>query len=134
LSTNDDTTGGSYLERVKRSAAAGRKLARHNKAMHQSYWQTHNLAMQDGDLDRKTKELIGLALVVNMQCDVCVAYHVRDCVDAGASPEEIYEALNVAVMQCGGPAMVYAGYAVEALDELLAGTELDGERPASHNH
>lgn len=124
----------SYLDRVKRSAAAGRKLARHNKAMHQSYWQTHSLAMQAGDLDRKTKELIGLALVVNMQCEVCVAYHVRDCVDAGAGQTEIYEALNVAVMQCGGPAMVYAGYAVEALDELLAGAELEGDRPEGHTH
>jgi AhpD family alkylhydroperoxidase len=125
---------GGYQERVKRSAAAGRKLARHNKELHQSYWRTHTLAMQDGDLDRRTKELIGLALVVSMQCDVCVAYHVRDCVDAGATREEIYDALNVAVMQCGGPALVYAGYAVEALDELLAGGELPSEPPAGHQH
>ena len=122
-----------YRERVKRSAKAGRQLARHNSALHQSYWKTHSLAMADGDLDRKTKELIGLALVVNMRCDVCVAYHVRDCLDAGASKGEIYDALNVAVMQCGGPAMVYAGYAVEALDELLAGTELTPEEPP-HSH
>jgi AhpD family alkylhydroperoxidase len=125
---------GGYQERVKRSAAAGRKLARHNKELHQSYWRTHTLAMQDGDLERRTKELIGLALVVSMQCDVCVAYHVRDCVDAGATREEIYDALNVAVMQCGGPALVYAGYAVEALDELLAGGELPSEPPAGHQH
>jgi AhpD family alkylhydroperoxidase len=125
---------GGYQERVKRSAAAGRKLARHNKELHQSYWRTHTLAMQDGDLDRRTKELIGLALVVSMQCDVCVAYHVRDCVDAGATREELYDALNVAVMQCGGPALVYAGYAVEALDELLAGGELPSEPPAGHQH
>ena len=57
----------SYLERVARSAAAGRKLARHNRALHQSYWKTHDLAMEAGVLDRKTKELIGLALVVSMQ-------------------------------------------------------------------
>jgi len=122
-----------YQERVKRGAKAGRTLARHNPELHRTYWKTHSLAMADGDLDRKTKELIGLALVVNMQCDVCVAYHVRDCLDAGASSEEIYDALNVAVMQCGGPAMVYAGYAVEALDELLAGAELAPEDPP-HSH
>ena len=123
--------GDGYQDRVKRSAAAGRKLARHNRALHDSYWRTHELAMAPGDLDRKTKELIGLALVVNMQCDVCVAFHVRDCLEAGASREEIYDALNVAVMQCGGPAMVYAGYAVEALDELEAGGTLSG---APHPH
>lgn len=124
--------GRSYQDRVKASAAAGRKLARHNRDLHESYWRTHQLAMADGVLDRKTKELIGLTLVVNMQCDVCVAFHVRDCLDAGATREEIYDALNVAVMQCGGPAMVYAGYAVEALDELEAGARLDeGDR---HTH
>jgi AhpD family alkylhydroperoxidase len=126
---NDDAGG--YRARVERSAAAGRKLARHDRELHRSYWKTHDLAMADGALDRKTKELIGLALVVTMQCDVCVSFHVRDCLAAGATREEIYDALNVAVMQGSGPAMVYAGYAVEALDEYLAeGSEKpDGTTP-----
>ncbi len=125
---------GSYNERLKRSEAAGRKLSRHQKELHQSYWRTHDLAMEAGVLDKKTKELIGLALVVSMQCDVCIAFHVRDCVAAGAGREEIYEALNVTVMQGSGPAMVYAGYAVEALDELLDGNDLVGSEPAPHRH
>ncbi|MFT7601292.1 MAG: AhpD family alkylhydroperoxidase [Acidimicrobiales bacterium] len=125
---------GSYQDRLNRSEAAGRKLSRHQKKLHQSYWRTHDLAMEAGALDRKTKELIGLALVVSMQCDVCIAFHVRDCVKAGATTEEIYEALNVTVMQGNGPAMVYAGYAVEALDELLAGRDPVGDAPAPHAH
>ncbi len=96
--------------------------------------------MEPGALDRKTKELIGLALVVSMQCDVCIAFHVRDCVTAGATREEIYEALNVTLMQGNGPAMVYAGYAVEALDELLEGKAADVDnadaatKPPPHRH
>lgn len=125
--------GESYLERVNRSAAAGRRLARHNRELHTSYWRTHDLAMEAGTLDRKTKELIGLALVVSMQCEVCIAFHVRDCLQAGATPEEIYETLNVTLMQGSGPAMVYAGYAVEALDELLSGAELTAEQPDHHH-
>lgn len=125
--------GESYLERVNRSAAAGRRLARHNRELHISYWRTHDLAMEAGTLDRKTKELIGLALVVSMQCEVCIAFHVRDCLQAGATPEEIYETLNVTLMQGSGPAMVYAGYAVEALDELLSGAELTAEQPDHHH-
>ena len=122
-----------YLDRVNRNAAAGRRLARHNRELHKSYWRTHDLAMEDGALDRKTKELIGLALVVAMQCEVCIAFHVRDCLKAGATSEEMYEALNVTVMQGSGPAMVYAGYAVEALDELLAGGDPGDEQPV-HQH
>lgn len=125
---------GSYKDRLKRSEAAGRKLSRHQRELHKSYWRTHDLAMEAGVLDKKTKELIGLALVVSMQCDVCIAFHVRDCVSAGASREEIYEALNVTVMQGSGPAMVYAGYAVEALDELLDGGDPVSTTPAPHRH
>ncbi len=125
--------GSGYQDRVARSAAAGRKLARHNPELHRSYWRTHDLAMAEGALDRRTKELIGLALVVSMQCEVCIAFHVRDCVEAGATAEEIYDALNVVVMQGSGPAMVYAGYAVEALEELLAG-QGPPDHPAPHTH
>ena len=128
---------GGYRERLRRSAAAGKQLSEHQPELHQAYWRTHDLAMAPGALDRKTKELIGLALVVSMQCDVCIAFHVRDCLAAGAGREEIYETLNVTVMQGSGPAVVYAGYAVEALDEYLVGRERgkpSAERPAPHAH
>ncbi len=108
-----------YRERLARNAAAGRKLSRHQPELHQAYWKVNRLAMQAGHLPQATKELIGLALVVQARCDVCISYHVRDCLKAGCTPEEIYEALNVAVAEGDGPTMVYAGYAVEALDEWL---------------
>lgn len=125
---------GGYRDRLRRNAAAGRKLRDHQPELHASYWRTHELAMEAGALDRRTKELIGLALVVAMQCEVCIAFHVRDCLAAGATREEIYEALNVTVMQGSGPAMVYAGYAVEALDEYRAGRDPAGDGPAPHRH
>ncbi len=125
---------GGFRDRLRRNAAAGRKLSEHQPELHASYWKTHELAMADGALDRTTKELIGLALVVTMQCDVCIAFHVRDCLTAGATREQIYEALNVAVMQGSGPAMVYAGYAVEALDEYLAGRDPARSRARQHPH
>jgi AhpD family alkylhydroperoxidase len=110
---------GGYRDRLRRNATAGRKLSNHQPELHKSYWQTHELAMEAGALDRKTKELMGLALVVAMQCDLCITFHLRACLRAGATKEEIYETLNVVVMQGAGPAMVYAGIAVEALDEYL---------------
>ncbi|MGF1596810.1 MAG: carboxymuconolactone decarboxylase family protein [Acidimicrobiales bacterium] len=125
---------GGYRDRLRRNAAAGKRLRDYQPDLHRAYWETHDLAMAPGVLDRKTKELIGLALVVSMQCEVCIAFHVRDCLAAGASAEEIYETLNVTVMQGSGPAMVYAGYAVEALDEYLAGRPPAGDGPAPHLH
>ncbi len=133
-----------YRERVARSAAAGRKLSRHQPELHQAYWKVNTLALAPGHLSQATKELIALALVVQARCDVCISYHVRDCLKAGCTPEEIYEALNVAVAEGDGPTMVYAGYAVEALDEWLTdpmfaeaasgGAAAPDDGPPPHRH
>ncbi len=112
---------GSHRAHFHRNSEAVRRLAAHQPEVHEAYWRTHEAAMAPGALDRATKELIGLALVVAMHCEVCTTMHVRDCVRAGASREQVYEALNVAIMEGDGPTMVHAGWAVEALDEYLAG-------------
>jgi len=46
--------------------------------------------------------------------------HVCDSLCAGATPEEIVDAIGVAVLMGGGPAMVYACEALEALEQLKA--------------
>lgn len=73
-------------------------------------------ALSDGVLDAKTKELIALAIAVIDQCDGCIAFHVDHAVDAGATAEEIQEALSVAILMGGGPALVYATHAMEAIE------------------
>ena len=77
-------------------------------------------AMEPGALDVKTKELIALALGVAARCDGCIAVHVSNTLKAGASVEEIAETLAVAVSMGGGPSMVYATRALEALAEFTA--------------
>lgn len=65
-------------------------------------------AESDGALDAKTKELISLAIGAAVHCDPCILWHGDACVKAGATDEEIAEALQVAVVMGGGPAMAYA--------------------------
>lgn len=77
-------------------------------------------AVEGGVLDVKTKELIAMALAVAARCDGCIAVHVNNCVKAGASIEEVAETLGVAVSMGGGPSMVYATRALEALAEFTA--------------
>jgi AhpD family alkylhydroperoxidase len=75
-------------------------------------------AQTPGALDRKTKELIALALAVGGRCDACIAYHARGAGRAGANRQEVAEALGVAVQMGGGPAVNYAAGALRAFDEL----------------
>ncbi len=72
----------------------------------------------DGKLDKKTKELIALALAVKAQCKYCIGYHVKNCLDLGVSEEEMLEASWVAVLMGGGPSLMYMQLVKDAIEQL----------------
>jgi len=73
---------------------------------------------KDGALDRKTKELISVALSIVAHCKWCIAFHVKGALDAGATKEQVMESCFVAALMGGGPALMYTQLAVKALEEL----------------
>ena len=75
-------------------------------------------AGKDGVLDKKTKELIALALSVGARCDPCVGYHAQALVQLGATREEVAETLGMAVYMGGGPSLMYAAKATAAFEEF----------------
>jgi len=77
-------------------------------------------ATRDGALDKKTKELIALALGVASHCDGCIGFHVEALVKLGASRAEVDEALGMAVYMGGGPSLMYAADALAAWEEFSA--------------
>lgn len=96
------------------------KLARAQGPVMKANGALHQAATGAGALDTKTKELIAIALAVAARCDGCIGLHVKAALDAGASREEIADTCGVAVMMGGGPAAVYAGRVMQALDDLSA--------------
>lgn len=77
-------------------------------------------AVADGALSTKIKELVALAIAISVRCDGCISYHVHDALRAGATRQEIVEAIGVAILMGGGPAMIYGAEALEAVDQFLA--------------
>lgn len=75
-------------------------------------------AMADGAIDKKTKELIALAIGVTQRCDGCIGFHVKALKDLGATREEMAELMAVCVYMGGGPALMYAADALRAYDDL----------------
>jgi len=86
--------------------------------VYQGYAALHTAVMADGALDMKTKELIALAIAVSKQCDGCIASHARGAARRGASPDEVAEALGVAILMNGGPGTVHAPRAFAAYREF----------------
>jgi AhpD family alkylhydroperoxidase len=70
-----------------------------------------------GRLDAKTRELIALAVAITTRCDGCIAVHSQAAVSAGATPEEVAEALGVAVALNTGAAVVYSARALDAVQK-----------------
>ncbi|MDP2153758.1 MAG: carboxymuconolactone decarboxylase family protein [Methylotenera sp.] len=75
-------------------------------------------ATKNGVLDKKTKELIALALGVAAHCDGCIGFHTQALNRLGASKEEVFEALGMAVYMGGGPSLMYAAEAIAAFDQV----------------
>jgi len=77
-------------------------------------------ATRDGSLDKKTKELIALALGVAAHCDPCIGFHAKALVQLGATRAEVEEALGIAVYMGCGPSLMYSANAIAAYEEFLA--------------
>jgi AhpD family alkylhydroperoxidase len=68
-------------------------------------------------LDEKIRQLISLAVAVTTRCDGCITVHTDAALKAGASKEEIAEALGVAMAMNAGAALIYS---LRALDAVAA--------------
>ncbi len=73
-------------------------------------------AYNDAALPGKTKELLGLVASMVLRCNDCIDYHVLQCVNAGFSDEELYDAFNVALVVGGSIVIPHLRHAVETLD------------------
>ena len=73
-------------------------------------------AYKESVLATKTKELMGLTASMVLRCNDCIDYHVLQCVDAGCSNEELYEAFNIALVIGGSIVIPHLRHAVETLD------------------
>ena len=73
-----------------------------------------------GALDVRTKELINVGLSVAAQCEWCIAFHVKNAVETGATRAQIMSAGFMAVVMHGGPALIYLTPLLRATEEFKA--------------
>jgi AhpD family alkylhydroperoxidase len=61
-----------------------------------------------GKLDEKTRQLIALGVALTVRWDGCIVVHTDAAIKAGATKDEIVEALGVAVALNEGAALVFS--------------------------
>ncbi|MFE3002359.1 carboxymuconolactone decarboxylase family protein [Nocardia sp. NPDC059246] len=106
-----------------------RELRRAIPEVYKGFGELSKAAFAPGALDRKTKELIALAIGVAEGCDGCIASHGQAAARAGATRQEAAEAIGVTFLMHGGPATIHGARAYEAFCEFAAAIE-SGESPA----
>ena len=74
-------------------------------------------ALKDGVLSTKVKELVARGSQ-SADMPLCIAIHVKKCFEAGATKEEIAEALGVAILMGGGPALTYSTFVMQAIEDF----------------
>ena len=82
------------------------------------FFNLDTMAYNDGALPAKTKELLGLVASCVLRCNDCIDYHLIQCVEAGYTDEELYDALNVALIVAGSIFIPHMRHAVETIDVL----------------
>ena len=75
-------------------------------------------AFQEGALDKKTKELLGLVASTVLRCDDCVKYHLETCYKEGLTKEEVVEALSISTLVGGTIVIPHLRRAYEYWDAL----------------
>ena len=71
----------------------------------------------DGALPGKTKQLIAVAVAHVTQCPYCIRGHAKGAARAGATEQEIMEAIWVAAEMRAGGAFAHSNVALDALAE-----------------
>lgn len=73
---------------------------------------------QDGGLDEKTKELLGLVASTVLRCNDCIAYHCDRCVEVGWQKAQLLDALNVALVIGGSITIPHIRTVWEVVEQL----------------
>lgn len=70
-----------------------------------------------GTLSTKIKELIAIGAAHITRCPYCIEGHVKRAKKAGASDEEIAEAIFVGIAMSAGASVAHSCFSMEALKE-----------------
>lgn len=92
-------------------------FAQNNKVLNR-FFNLDTNAYQDGALDKKTKELLGLIASMVLRCDDCIRYHLGTCFELGVTKDEVFEVFSIANLVGGSICIPHTRRAVEYWEEL----------------
>ena len=108
------------------------RILSHDNQVVRRFFALDTQTYQNGALDVKTKEMLGLVASLVLRCDDCVSYHVAQCREAGVSEDEFFEIFSVGLVVGGSIVIPHLRRAVDFLDELVRGDDAPAQPQHSH--
>ena len=99
-----------YFYRKKRSPES---LKYFEKGMLDAFSAFNSFVMKEGKLSKKVKELIAVACAYNTRCPWCIEGHAKAALKAGATKEELAEAIAIAAALSAGAVMAQRNFALD---------------------
>ncbi len=93
------------------------KLMELKKDLFQSFFAFDQKVFEEGALPVKTKELIAVGAAHITRCPYCIEGHVKKAKKAGASDEEIAEAIFVGIAMSAGASVAHSCIAMDSLNK-----------------
>jgi len=92
-------------------------LSKNNLVM-KRLWNLDTNTYEEGALDKKTKEILGLVASMVLRCDDCIKYHLGKSFELGVFTDEMYEIFAVANIVGGTIVIPHTRRAAEYWEEL----------------
>jgi AhpD family alkylhydroperoxidase len=108
------------------------RILSHDNQVVRRFFALDTQTYQNGALDVKTKEMLGLVASLVLRCDDCVSYHVAQCREAGVSEDEFFEIFSVGLVVGGSIVIPHLRRAVDFLDALERGDDAPAQPQHSH--
>jgi AhpD family alkylhydroperoxidase len=103
----------------RRREEAHAELLAHDSAVYRAFLELERAAFADGVLPKKAKELIAVGISVVINCESCIQWHIEEAARAGATEQEVLEAVEVAIEMGGGPATAHARFALAVMASVF---------------
>jgi AhpD family alkylhydroperoxidase len=78
-----------------------------------AFWAYDKAALAEGAIPKKYKELMAIAIALTTQCPYCIEVHKQAAVKAGATEQELAEAVHVAAALRAGGAITHGTHLLE---------------------
>jgi AhpD family alkylhydroperoxidase len=93
-----------------------------NNLVMKRLWNLDTNTYEEGALDKRTKEMLGLVSSMVLRCDDCIKYHLGKCHELGITTAEVYEVFSVANIVGGTIVIPHTRRAAEYWEALMGET------------